>query len=227
MPGFILHLTAGEMLLDEAKDSKVISTKEDRDMFRTGCIVPDATDRKRFSHFRNKQQVGKIMQVPDLNLFKEKYGDRLDDPFYLGYFFHLYIDLRFFMEYLPDVVTFYDEEGKVAEYIKTGKMVRLNKSGKIISVDDYRSDKYYYGDYTRMNTYLINRYHIPMDEFDNVTPREMDEINPACFKGFVEKMKSYFIVAEDEVNNLEVFDIDKILKCIEEWTREFANEYLD
>lgn len=227
MPGFILHLTAGKMLLDDAKDSKVISTKEDENMFLIGCIIPDATDRKRFSHFRNKQQSGKIMQVPDLNLFRDKYGDRIDEPFYLGYFFHLYIDLRFFMEYLPDVVTFYDEEGNVAEYIKTGKNVRLNKSGKIISVDDYRSDKYYYGDYTRMNTYLINRYNIPMDIFDNIIPCEMEEINPACFKGFVEKMKSYFIVAEDEVNNLEVFDIDKILKCIEKWTKEFAHEYLD
>ena len=32
-----------------------------------------------------------------------------------------------------------------------------------IPFEKYLTEEYYYGDYTKMNTYLVNRYHIPLD----------------------------------------------------------------
>ena len=226
MPGFILHLTAGKMLLDDTRLSKVISTKKDENMFLIGCVIPDASDRKRISHFRNTNQRGLIRQVPDLNLFKEKYGDRLNEPFFLGYMFHLYIDLRFFSEYLVKLVTFYDKYGNYTEYIKNGEMVKINKSNEIVSVDEYRSDEYYYGDYTRMNTYLIKKFNIPMDIFNVDEIPIMEEINSECIPAFFDKMIGYTNVNEDEIFNLKVFDIDDIIRYISEWTNEFVKKYL-
>ena len=214
------------MLLDDAKDSKVISTKEDENMFLIGCIIPDATDRKRKSHFRNVEQSGLIRQVPDLKLFKEKYGNRLNNPFFLGYMFHLYIDLRFFSEYLTKLVTFYDKDENITEYIKDGEKVMINRTGEMVSVKEYRSDEYYYGDYTRMNTYLIKRFNIPMDIFKCDEIPEMEEINADYYSKFIDNMLSYLDVDEDEVNNLKVFDIDNIIKYISKWTNDFIKEYL-
>ena len=106
MPGFILHLTAGAMLVDESDNNPIFYYEEDRNTFLTGCIIPDVSKRKWMSHFRNEEQKGKIMQVPDLSLFDEMYGDRIDEPLFLGYLFHLYIDYRFFTEYVPRVASF-------------------------------------------------------------------------------------------------------------------------
>ena len=225
MPGFILHLTAGAMLLDETYESMLFYTEEDRNMFLTGCVVPDVSHRKWMSHFRNKEQKGKIMQVPDLSLFDEMYGERIQEPLFLGYLFHLYIDNRFFNEYLPRAVMFIDENGNETPYIKGASHVLLKKQNKIVTDAEYRSDKYYYGDYTRMNTYLIKRYNIPVDIFDNVNLPELYGVDVDEFPDFVDKMKGYLSVSENEVENLQVFDIDDILDMIKEWTYDFINEY--
>ena len=226
MPGFILHLTAGKMLLDDIKENTILKEDEDKIMFMTGCIIPDVAIRKRKSHFRNTQQQGRIMQIPDLDLFNKKYGDRVDEPIFLGYLFHLYIDRRFFEEYIPKAVKIIDDEGNETGYIKTGKKVYIKKTGKLVDVDEYRSEKYYYGDYTRMNTYLINKYNISLDMFDNIKIPYIEEVNMDGYDDFVSKMKGYLDVPEEAVNNLEVFDIDDVLKCIKEWTDDFVRDYL-
>ena len=225
MPGFILHLTAGTMLLDEACDNPMFLCDEDIDMFLTGCIVPDVSKQKWMSHFRNKEQKGKIMQVPDLSLFKEMYGDRINEPLFLGYLFHLYIDYRFFNEYIPRVASFVDENGNETPYIKDASRVHIKKLDKIITDEQYRSEEYYYGDYTRMNTYLINRYNIPVNIFDNIRLPEIYGVDVEEFPDFVKKMKGYLSVSEDEIENLKIFDIEDVLDMIKEWTYDFMDEY--
>lgn len=225
MPGFILHLTAGVMLMDEAYDNINFYSEEDRNMFLTGCIVPDVSNRKWMSHFRNKEQKGRIMQVPDLSLFDKMYGDRIDEPLFLGYLFHLYIDYRFFNEYVPRVASFIDENGNETPYIKDASHVLVKKLNKVITDAEYRSEEYYYGDYTRMNTYLINRYNIPIDIFDDVVIPEIYGVDVEDFPAFVEKMKGFLTVSENEIENLKVFDIEDVLDMLKEWTYDFAEDH--
>ncbi len=90
--------------------------------------------------------------------FRKKYASRINDPVYLGYHFHLYIDRVFFSDYLPKAVDFLDKDGHPAELRRDVCSVRLRKSGQIITPDQYLSEEYYYGDYTRMNTWLCERY---------------------------------------------------------------------
>lgn len=225
MPGFILHLTAGAMLIDETDNNPMFYYEDDINNFFTGCILPDVSERKWMSHFRNKEQKGKIMQVPDLSLFMDMYGDRINEPLFLGYLFHLYIDYRFFNEYIPRVASFIDENGNETPYIKDASHVHIKKLNKIITDEQYRSDEYYYGDYTRMNTYLINRYNIPVDIFDNIKIPEIYGVDVDDFTAFVEKMKGYLSVSENEIENLKIFDIEDVLDMIKEWTYDFMNEY--
>lgn len=67
MPGFILHLTAAQMLrshLHEYPDFPYpIQSVND---FLIGNLLPDATDQKELSHFRNPVYRDKMMVFPDL-----------------------------------------------------------------------------------------------------------------------------------------------------------------
>ena len=76
-----------------------------------------------------------------------------------------------------------------------------------------------------MNTYLINRYNIPVDIFDNIKIPEIYGVDVDDFPAFVEKMKGYLSVSENEIENLKIFDIEDVLDMIKEWTYDFMNEY--
>ena len=114
MPGFILHLTAAQMLrshLHEYPDFPYpIQSVND---FLIGNLLPDATDQKELSHFRNPVYRDKMMVFPDLTRFTAKYDSLLSDSSVLGYYFHLYIDRRFFKDFIPEIVDFYDETDRL------------------------------------------------------------------------------------------------------------------
>lgn len=67
----------------------------------TGSLLPDATANKNRTHFRNPLYADKMMLWPDLKRFLSSYQDQLANDLYLGYYFHLYIDKRFFKDYIP------------------------------------------------------------------------------------------------------------------------------
>ena len=68
MPGFILHLTAAQMLLKHLPSHPdfpyPISSVND---FLIGNLLPDATQQKESSHFRDPLYREKMMVFPDLH----------------------------------------------------------------------------------------------------------------------------------------------------------------
>lgn len=75
--------------------------------------------------------------IPDLNLFLEKYEDKLNDPFVLGYYIHLYTDYFWFKDFISEII---DSEDIITKL--DGTKVKLN--GGIASL-------YIYNDYTNLN----------------------------------------------------------------------------
>ena len=53
MPGYILHLTAAQMFLKTQKGQEFFKTKQDKNDFLIGNLLPDATQQKESSHFRD------------------------------------------------------------------------------------------------------------------------------------------------------------------------------
>ena len=96
MPGYILHLTAAQMFLKTQKGQEFLKTKQDKNDFLIGNLLPDATQQKESSHFRDPLYREKMMVFPDLTRFTAKYRSLLPDSSALGYYFHLYIDRKFF-----------------------------------------------------------------------------------------------------------------------------------
>ena len=230
MPGFILHLTAAQMLrshLHKYPDFPYpIQSVND---FLIGNLLPDATDQKEVSHFRNPVYRDKMMVFPDLTRFLQKYSFLLSDSSVLGYYFHLYIDRKFFKDFIPQVVEFYDKNGQITDIRDEVATVYIQKSQTSIPFSKYLTEEYYYGDYTRMNTYLVNQYKIPLDLNPEVVNPGISEI---CYKDVQEvllQLHGFLAVSPEAVRELKVFPLKKLLLALEEYVEEFLsvpNKYL-
>lgn len=134
MPGFILHLTAAQMLLKHLPSHPdfpyPISSVND---FLIGNLLPDATQQKESSHFRDPLYREKMMVFPDLTRFTAKYRSLLPDSSALGYYFHLYIDRKFFKDFIPQIVEFYNADGEITDMRDEIATVYIKKSRTIHS----------------------------------------------------------------------------------------------
>lgn len=198
MPGFILHLTAAQMLLKHLPPHPdfpyPISSVND---FLIGNLLPDATQQKESSHFRDPLYREKMMVFPDLTRFTAKYRSLLPDSSALGYYFHLYIDRKFFKDFIP--------------------------------FSRYLTDEYYYGDYTKMNTYLINRYCIPLDLTPNVTNPGIAEIQYEDVQQVLDLLHRFLSVPPEAAQDLKVFPLEGLLAALEQYIEEFLavpNKYI-
>ena len=230
MPGFILHLTAAQILLKRLPHHPDIPYENSSvNDFLIGNLLPDTTKQKDASHFRNPAYYEKMMVFPDLTRFLQKYSFLLSDSSVLGYYFHLYIDRKFFKDFIPQVVEFYDKNGQITDIRDEVATVYIQKSQTSIPFSKYLTEEYYYGDYTRMNTYLVNQYKIPLDLNPEVVNPGISEI---CYKDVQEvllQLHGFLAVSPEAVRELKVFPLKKLLLALEEYVEEFLsvpNKYL-
>ncbi len=230
MPGFILHLTAAQMLLKRLPPHPdfpyPISSVNN---FLIGNLLPDATKQKEASHFRDPIYREKMMVFPDLTRFTAKYASLLSDSSVLGYYFHLYIDRRFFKDFIPQVVEFYDADGKITDMREETATVLIKKSQTSIPFSKYLTEEYYYGDYTKMNTYLINRYSIPLSLDPNVTNPGITEIQYKDVQQLLDLLHRFLSVPPEAALDLKVFPLEELLAALEQYVEEFLtvpNKYL-
>ena len=59
MPGYILHLSAAQMFLKTQKGQEFLKTKQDKNDFLIGNLLPDTTKIKARSHFRDPKYTRK------------------------------------------------------------------------------------------------------------------------------------------------------------------------
>ena len=62
---------------------------------------------------------------------------------------------------MPRIVEFRNAQDEKEEKKRYGKRCLIKTDRTKIIKAGFFSEKYYYGDYTKMNTYLVNRYQIP------------------------------------------------------------------
>ena len=130
------------------------------------------------------------------------------------YYFHLYIDKKFFEEYIPRVAEFYDRNNRITEIRDEIAYVRLKKTGEELSPERYLSEEYYYGDYTKMNTWLCERYDLP----EALEPGRDPEIGEADFSHvgkILREIKEYRKIPADAVRGLKVFDAEELTEAME------------
>lgn len=224
MPGFILHMTAASLLINQLNLSPTTSHPvKSVNNFLIGNLVPDATDNKDLTHFRNPVYKDKMMIYPDLHRFLDKYQSLLMDDSCLGYYFHLYIDRRFFKDYIPEIVEFYDSTGEITDIKSQVAKVLVRKTGLFIPGNEYLTEKYYYGDYTKMNSYLTRKFHLTFHLDPDVRNPGIEEADYPAVKGILDSLKEYMNVPVTAVNDLTVFDVEDLIDFLQKAVHDFIN----
>lgn len=217
MPGYILHLTAAKMALAQMDFKEC-------DAFFVGNLLPDTVKDKTASHFRNPKYRENMIEYPDLDMFLAKYQSLLGDASCLGYYFHLYMDRKFFKEYLPSIVTFLDADGQMVTKRDDVACVYIKRTKQKIPKQDFFSKEYYYGDYTRMNTYLVERFQLPLELDTNTENPGIEEVDYRDAANVLTELQGYLNVPVSAVGELRVFDVEELLKFLEKTVQEFFDE---
>ncbi len=131
MASIIIHMAVTVRLLD------ICGINEDRDGYLAGTVLPDYNLRQNHHY---KDLVGE-RRFFNLTRFREEQGDRLQDPVYMGYYFHLVQDMVF-RDFMYNIHGFSPAERE--------NVLKL------------------YTDYQRLNGYLARRYDIPVEILKNM-----------------------------------------------------------
>ena len=246
MASFLIHYVTGERFLESLDQYKINCV--DKNNFRLGNLIVDSLgmdnydrdeklNKKMITHFRNKEDGDKCIQIPNVDMFMKKYEYLVNKDYSaLGYLFHLYTDKLFF-EYLYDnVIDVLDKDMNSTNLKKDNSYIRVHKNNKIFKTNDFYSGSNIgglYKDYSNMNKYLINKYNInfnyndlkdfSLSYFTNSGIKEIDYNN---INEVIDKMNN--IIKECILKNesdLEVFDINDIDKFICNVVENFNNNY--
>lgn len=192
MASSVIHVAVANEL------NKVL--KKDKKSILIGSIAPDISkllgDNKVKSHFQDSNN-----DIPNLNKFVKKYGNRLDDDFVLGYYIHLYTDYLWFKYFVPD-------------FCETGSLYKLDGTKEF--VDDNKKLYYFYNDYTNLNIKLIDEYDLDLSIFyeeippfdEVITEIPMNKINLIIDKAGI-------IIENTKESKAYVFDMKVIRKFID------------
>jgi len=174
---------------------------KDEQKFLIGSIAPDIAKQigmtKVLSHFQDSDD-----SIPNLDKFLAKYKDKLNDPFILGYYVHLYTDYLWFKYFVPEI---YDDDSSMIKKI----------NGEVIKCNGDMKKQYIYNDYTNLNRKVIDEYNLNLKIFYNSPPvfeNGIDEIPMDKIDVLLDKM-GLIISKTNEYKNF-VFDITNIKKFV-------------
>ena len=226
MPGFILHITAAQLLFDKLEKNDRWKNSINRNHFQVGNLIADSVTDKTYSHFRHPSRQEKLIVYPDLDLFLDKYRHLLSDDSCLGYYFHLFIDRVYAKDYLPQIITFYDENGHEASDRKDITHALIKHREKLVPVKTIFSEEYYYGDFTKMNTYLMKRFSLSTGLESGVKNPGIEEVDYENIQKIQKQLEGYLEVPQNSINELHVFDIEDLLKFLEQAVEMFVENMI-
>ena len=198
MASSVIHMAVANEI------NKVI--KKDTHKLLIGSIAPDISkhlgETKVKSHFLDSEDT----DIPNIDKFLNKYKDKLDDDFVIGYYIHLYTDYLWFKYFISEI---YNEENNMITKLD-GSIVKCN--GNMLGI-------YIYNDYTNMNMKLLDEYNMDLSIFYEEIPyleNIIDEIPMNEIKTIVDKTS--IIIKNSKEHKDFVFNIDNIKKFIERST---------
>lgn len=231
MPGYVIHLMEAKIVYDVLKKNS--KTKKNmaqgQKEFLYGSLLPDAGGkaRKQCSHFWNKVESNQIIMTPDINRFLDKYAAAMKQSFlYGGYLAHLHLDREFWNSYIKSQVEFLNINNEPTKYIQELKSVLIKTNGKVISSEEFFSENYLYGDYTRLNKILVQKYNLAIPVYNKYYDNRIEESDNESMQQVLEKLKIY--IADSSTYGeieLTVLSLEK-LEIFLQWTaQQFVNLY--
>lgn len=219
MPGFLLHLLHGELVLENIRSLKFSLHEKNR--FKIGLLMPDSVRGrgKSVTHFYTAGQSDKIVEVPDLYVFMGKYKEKISDPYVLGYATHLYLDKMFFSEFFLDNVSFLDENNQYTFERDSVKNVILSKNNRLLPVKTFFSEEFLYGDYTKLNQFLLQKYRLeaPFIDAADEDYSFISEVDINNLPQLLELLQHYLEMSPVENYDLRVFSADALENALKRY----------
>lgn len=227
MPGYVIHLAEAKQILDIMREQTKVSWDWEQ-RFLTGTLLPDTRlkGEKRISHFWNPNELDMLALAPDLSLFLSRYGERLAEPVLFGYLAHLHLDACYVQKYWPTVIAFYGREGEPETEKKKITSVEMKRLHRKVPVGSFFSPEYYYGEYTKLNGYFIEKYHLTVPHWEQIQDFRMDEVklqDMACICRELACLLEKYHRGDEE--KIQVFELNALEDFVAETARIFISLY--
>lgn len=211
MPGYMLHLAEATIIIKEWEKRGFHPDKEWVNQFMLGCLLPDTKLRmeKITSHFWDPATVNRQAIPPDLDRFLEKYGDYMDQPLMKGYYAHLHLDRQYVTKFWKKHFRFYNAEGEEVALKKDVHTVKILRNGELVPAATFFSADYYYGDYTRMNSWILDHYGFESPKYVEGLACPVEEVNYDDVKNILRELEHLReTVKRGTEKNLKVFTLE-------------------
>lgn len=199
MASAIIHLAVAKTL------EQYLPIENTRDYY-LGSIAPDISkqigENKQRSHFLFNTRD----DIPNLELFTNKYPNFKNNSFDLGYYIHLYTDRLWFSHFLPQIVN--------------GNYIKL-LDGTVIFSAPTGMQGLIYQDYTNLNVQLLDEYKMDLSLFykDFIKPNTtIDEIPIDKLDLLIDKMG--IIIENSKEEKPYSFDLYLVLDFIDKTYQE-------
>lgn len=202
MASAIIHLAVAKTL------EKYLNIENPRDYY-LGSIAPDIAKQIGESKQRSHFLINARDDIPNIELFTNKYPNFKDNSFDLGYFIHLYTDKIWFSRFTSQIYS--------GNYIKLLDGTVINSSPEEIM-------KIVYQDYTNLNIQLLDEYKMDLSLFyeDFIVPNtNIEEIPVDKLNILIDKMG--IIIENSKEEKPYTFDIFLVLQFIDEASQEILN----
>lgn len=224
MPGYVMHLLCAKKMIDTLG----IEDADWKQKFYLGNILPDVCTEKKHTHFWDDETYPLFARKPNLLIFEQQYAKRMEQPLVLGYYAHLLLDCRFIEQYWQKHFRFYNREGQ--EEVRFDKVAKIwvTEQNRMYDRDAFLSKRYYYGDYDRLNSYIIHAYHLRdihlegnMHDVSMIREIKREDVDVklpqmiAIFESSKEKM-------DNELPKLSIFDYQDLELLIENVKKEMV-----
>lgn len=225
--GFML----GDMIVDS---SKIFGNEQDPEIRKQIKDEHQAEiQNEKFStHFRRIEDGDKNIQLCDLKKFIEKYGEYMNNPTVLGYFFHLFTDNRFFKEVFDDAFICLNQNSESTDLWKETIQYKILKNNSLVAPKDFWSEANIYGDYTKMNRLVLDHFKINFNESDllhkalKLYPNVIVETDLKNIDSIIIEANAYIKDSEGaNAKDLKIFVPEKITGFINEVGNAFEEEY--
>ena len=199
MASAIIHLAVAKTL------EKYLNIENKRDYY-LGSIAPDISkqigENKQKSHFL----INSRDDIPNIELFINKYPNFKNNSFDLGYFIHLYTDKVWFSRFISQIYS--------------GNYIKL-LDGTVITTTPEELQNIIYQDYTNLNIKLLDEYKMDLSLFyeEFIKPNtQLDEIPTDKLNILIDKMG--LIIENSKEEKPYTFDTFLILDFIDKVSQE-------
>lgn len=226
MPGYIIHLTEAQIIVNLLSQETTFfetlfrSQQEKQqwiEAFCCGALLPDAVPeaQKHRSHFWHATDDRPVFQIPDMKRFAQCHRLSVANPVLCGYYAHLQLDQLFYSEYLSKYIDLQDSDGKPEHRRERVTNVFLKRQRKLISINDFFSNDYLYGDYTKLNLALMKRYALTLPDRARLPAGRCCGVELAALNKVLTDLADYLQKSEQTVAPPKVFPLDSLIHFLE------------